>query len=143
MDPRRIRRVGGISIAAATVLVGLAMFATGSGDQGPPGTAAVALDSPGIPAAAARAPAGPFAHATGQATLFRVQQAIPAAPSPRVDDDMVPVAVQVSRQAALLGARGGRLDIALPDGSRYPLRFEREERAAGGNWTFVGRVETA
>src|SRR5690606_22091331 len=25
---------------------------------------------------------------------------------------------------------------------RYPVRYERSENAAGGNWTFVGRVDT-
>ena len=70
--------------------------------------------------------------------LFRVAHDL--APGPAAADGSVPVAV--SRQAALSAGRTGTMVVELPDGIRYPVRYERSESAPDGNWTFVGRVDT-
>jgi hypothetical protein len=38
--------------------------------------------------------------------------------------------------------RDGVLQVALPDGTSFPVRMERESRDAEGHWTVVGRVRT-
>ena len=53
-----------------------------------------------------------------------------------------PAPVRMNRAAAERAAVGGAMDVTLPDGSRYPISFERAETGARGNWTWVGRVET-
>ena len=50
--------------------------------------------------------------------------------------------IRISRDAARRAAERGSVAVVLPDNTRYDVRFEREERAATGDWTFVGRVAT-
>ena len=100
------------------------------------GTAGTAVDADGRPAevagSASRGTPGP-ANA-----LFRIEPGFARVPGS--GDDSVPVTI--SREAALAAGQAGSITAALPDGTRYPVRYERSESAPDGNWTFVGRVDT-
>lgn len=117
------------AIAAALAVGGWAILA----DDDSGAVVAPAPDAaPPVGRDTARAP-----HGSGD-TLFRIEPG--TVPVPGSMEDSVPITV--SRQAALAAGRTGRMIVALPDGTRYPVRFERGESAPDGNWTFVGRVDT-
>ena len=48
--------------------------------------------------------------------------------------------IRISKRAAQAAVQSGSLDVELPDGSRFPVVFEREETSPEGDWTLVGRV---
>lgn len=89
-----------------------------------------ASGDPGPAATGSRPPVG--------GVLFRVAHGAPVVPVPGGES----VPVTISRQAALAAGRTGALTVVLPDGTRYPVRYERSESAPGGNWTFIGRVDS-
>ena len=72
--------------------------------------------------------------------LFRIASSRNV-PVPGSGDDSVPITI--NRQAALDAGQAGSMVVALPDGTRYPVRYERSESAPDGNWTFIGRVDTS
>lgn len=73
-----------------------------------------------------------FRSAPGRANGF--------APIPTTDAPPDPI--QISRDAALQAVSSGILQVTLPNRTSYPVRFERQETSANGDWTFVGRVST-
>ena len=149
MGDRRSRvafhRVAGYSTQRLLVAVALAVVLslgawTLLADDGPAaGTQAATGAAEPVPPA----PAAPFRYSDlSDPVLFRVDSANPVVPTadrPAGDDD---TPILISRQSALAAARRGTLDIELPDGTRYPVSYERSESAPGGNWTFIGRVDT-
>ena len=149
MGVRRSRvafhRVAGYSTQRLLVAVALAVVLslgawTLLADDGPAaGTQAATGAAEPVPPA----PAAPFRYSDlSDPVLFRVDSANPVVPTadrPAGDDD---TPILISRQSALAAARRGTLDIELPDGTRYPVSYERSESAPGGNWTFIGRVDT-
>lgn len=50
--------------------------------------------------------------------------------------------IRISRDAARKAVERGSVSVVLPDNTRYDVRFEREELASTGDWTFIGRVRT-
>lgn len=121
-----------IVLAAAVALGSWTLFADGGQDGEMSAHAGMAIEGP-------PAPAFRYDDAT-QPVLFRAEAAsVPVAADPsRVDD----VPIRISRHTALAAARDGTLEVELPDGTRYPVRYERGESAPGGTWTFIGRVDT-
>lgn len=121
-------------LVALAIVVGLGGWALLAGEENAP-TAPVA--------AGADAPPRPGrGHADdpdgSEPVLFQVASSgMPAA------DPDASVPITVSRNAALQAGQSGRLTVALPDGTRYPVHYERSESAPDGNWTFVGRVDTS
>ena len=149
MGDRRSRvafhRVAGYSTQRLLVAVALAVVLslgawTLLADDGPAAGTQVAT---GAAEPVPPAPAAPFRYSDlSDPVLFRVDSANPVVPTadrPAGDDD---TPILISRQSALAAARRGTLDIELPDGTRYPVSYERSESAPGGNWTFIGRVDT-
>lgn len=118
------------ALVIALALGGWAFLANDDADS----MAATAADakSPAIDRATARSAEGT------DDVLFRIEPG--NAPVPGSMEDSVPITI--SRQAALAAGRTGSMTVALPDGTRYPVRYERGESAPDGNWTFVGRVDT-
>ena len=119
--------LGAIALAAWTLLAG-----TGKG----PGTALAPE------ASVAAAGDGAFGYRDSpDPRLFRVHHAstAPRSAGPAGREE---VPIQINRRSALAAARQGELVIELPGGARYPVRYERSESAPGGNWTFIGRVDT-
>lgn len=81
------------------------------------------------------------AIAAAGAPLFqpvRTRRSVP----PAQTTQSPPVAIEVSRKAAEAARASGTLRIELPGVGAYPVRYSREEAAPGGNWTFVGHVDT-
>lgn len=58
------------------------------------------------------------------------------------DAELYPAPVRMNREAAVRAASTGSMDVTLPDGTRFPVTFERTEQGPRGNLTWVGRVET-
>ena len=54
-----------------------------------------------------------------------------------------PRRIAISRVAAQRAVTSGTLQVTLPGGAAYPVRYERQETSPSGDWTFVGRVETS
>lgn len=52
------------------------------------------------------------------------------------------VPIRLTREMARQAIRHGELTVELADGTRYPIRMEREQPEAGGRSTFIGRVQT-
>lgn len=127
-----VRRWFPLVLVAATALGSWVLFADEDPGAGQPRAANAGEATAGASRAAASSPT-----ATGD-VLFRVASA--AARVAGATPDSVPVTID--RQAALAAARTGSMTVALPDGTRYPVRYERSESAPDGNWTFVGRVDT-
>lgn len=50
--------------------------------------------------------------------------------------------IRISLDAARRAVERGTVAVVLPENTRYDVRFEREERASTGDWTFIGRVAT-
>jgi hypothetical protein len=55
--------------------------------------------------------------------------------------DASPIALDID--IARKAVRDGELRIALPDGTTYPVRIERQETDRLGSWSVIGRVRTA
>lgn len=136
MDGASTRVMLAVALLVSGLALGVWTLLAGSGDPATiGGVGATHADAaPSIPAPAFR-----YAD-TPDTRLFRVaaarQVAMPA-PGSRAG-----IPISISRQAALAAAHRGTLDVELPGGARYPVRYERSESAPGGNWTFVGRVDT-
>lgn len=91
----------------------------------------------------ARFPAGSYAYLEDSDRLFRNAPAPvrrTGAAAPNLPSGSHPI--RISRDAARRAVELGYVPVVLPDGTRYDVRFEREERAFTGDWTFVGRVDT-
>lgn len=53
-----------------------------------------------------------------------------------------PQRIRLDRYAAESAMRNGHLPIALPDGTRYQVKMEREELGPHNNWSVIGHLET-
>ena len=80
------------------------------------------------------------AAAGGQ--LFRSTPGRGNAFTPTPTTDAPPDPIRISRDAARQAVSSGVLQVTLPNRTTYPVRFERQETAPSGDWTFVGRVNT-
>src|SRR5690606_27776660 len=63
----------------------------------------------------------------------------PAQASPDKDGPW-PAPVRMNREAAKRAATTGSMEVGLPDGTRYPVVFERVKQGPRGNMTWIGRV---
>lgn len=80
----------------------------------------------------------PYAYEDYGREMFGLE---PRTRNPR-QSDLYPAPVRMNRKAAERAASTGSMDVTLPDGSRYPVAFERAEPGVRGNWTWVGRVDS-
>jgi hypothetical protein len=71
-----------------------------------------------------------------QQTLFRSGKGAASDPGQRHR-------IQISRRAAQAAVQTGSVDVQLPDGTRFPVVFDREETSPEGDWTLVGRVPSS
>ncbi len=51
--------------------------------------------------------------------------------------------ITLDAQRARQAMRDGVLHVALPDGTTYPVRMQRQETDGFGQWSVIGRVDTA
>lgn len=96
----------------------------------------VAGDSADLPAENA------YDYLAASGELFRSVPAGSSRFAPAPTTGAAPERIHISLAAAQRAATTGVLHVTLPNRTRYPVRYERQETTATGNWTFVGRVST-
>lgn len=140
------RRIASVLAGSALAVLALAGCQPGAGLQDPPAQLATA-DQPtgGEPAATGmqstrtsgsspRQLAVPYAYEDHGQQMFVLQPARAPLDSPW------PAAVRMNREAAERAATTGSMEVGLPDGTRYPVVFERVKQGPRGNMTWIGRV---
>ena len=78
----------------------------------------------------------PYAYEDNGQQMFALE---PVQASPDGDDPW-PAPVRMNREAAERAATTGSMEVGLPDGTRYPVVFERVKQGPRGNMTWIGRV---
>lgn len=78
----------------------------------------------------------PYAYEDHGQQMFALE---PAQASPDKDGPW-PAPVRMNREAAKRAATTGSMEVGLPDGTRYPVVFERVKQGPRGNMTWIGRV---
>ena len=91
---------------------------------------------------AARFPTGTYPYLDGETGQLFHTAAVHVARSPAPPSTRVGHRIRISRDAARLATERGMVPVVLPDGTHFEVRYEREEFASTGDWTFVGRVRT-
>src|SRR5690606_16977 len=80
--------------------------------------------------------AAPYAYEDHGQQMFALERGHASA----VKDDPWPAPVRMSRSAAERARTTGSMEVGLPDGTRYPVVFERIRQGPRGNMTWIGRV---
>ena len=135
------RQVAGV--LAVGTLVALAFVGCGHA----PNDAATAPTDAAEVGASATATAQPVpAHgvprelAVAYAYADHAQQMFALEPTARRQGDPYPAPIRMNRAAAMRATTDGLMEVALPDGTRYPVVFERISQGPRGNMTWIGRV---
>lgn len=146
---RRLRRQhGGVRRQVAGVIATgtLAALAVLGCSQVPDESAAARKDADTVSAAPAAAPRTAPAHgaprelAVAYAYADHGQQMFALEPAAPRQDAPYPAPIRMNRAAAMRAVSDGAMEVALPDGTRYPVVFERISQGPRGNMTWIGRV---
>ena len=78
----------------------------------------------------------PYAYQDHGQQMF----ALEAGHAPAGQGDPWPAPVRMNRAAAERARTTGSMEVGLPDGTRYPVVFERVTQGPRGNMTWIGRV---
>lgn len=146
------RWIAGVLAVSGLVILAIIAYGPGSGgaqdatpqnEQAPVLAAGGAVSTAGMQAvrthASPRQLAIPYGYEDSGQQMFTLE---PRPARPGQDGDPYPAPVRMNREAAKRAATTGAMEVTLPDGTRYPVNFERAEQGPRGNLTWVGRVET-
>lgn len=96
--------------------------------------------STSVAAQAAPAHGAPRELAVAYAYANHGQQMFALEPAAQRQGDPYPAPIRMNRAAAMRATTDGQMEVVLPDGTRYPVVFDRISQGPRGNMTWIGRV---